>query len=95
MVDDHCRFRPDGIAQFARSRGGHLHNDPRDGRAVRQAIPCSSDRAIAAARLGLVPRRAMVAALVQAVETPPTSGVRILGVPEIKRADSGSAPETR
>jgi uncharacterized protein YbjT (DUF2867 family) len=42
----------------------------------------------AAARLGLVPRRAMLAALVQAVENPPPSGVRILGVPEIRRAGS-------
>jgi hypothetical protein len=31
LVDDRCRFRPAGIAPFARSRGGHLHDDPRDG----------------------------------------------------------------
>lgn len=39
-----------------------------------------------AERLGLVSQRAMVAALVRAVETPPGSGVRIVEVPEIRRA---------
>jgi uncharacterized protein YbjT (DUF2867 family) len=38
-----------------------------------------------AERLGLVTRRAMIAALVRAVETPPARGVRIVGVPEIRR----------
>ena len=38
-----------------------------------------------AERLGLVTRRAMVAALVRAVETPPATGVRIVEVPEIRR----------
>jgi uncharacterized protein YbjT (DUF2867 family) len=36
-----------------------------------------------ARRLGLVPRRAMVDALVRAVETPPTSGARVIDVPRI------------
>ena len=31
LVDDRRRFRPAGIGAFARSRGGHLHDDPRDG----------------------------------------------------------------
>jgi uncharacterized protein YbjT (DUF2867 family) len=39
-----------------------------------------------AERLGLVTRAAMVAALVKAIETPPASGVRIVEVPEIRRA---------
>ena len=39
-----------------------------------------------ARRLGLVTRRAMVAALVHAIETPPATGVRIVEVPEIRRA---------
>ena len=39
-----------------------------------------------AERLGLVTRRAMIAALVRAVETPPAEGVRIVEVPEIRRA---------
>lgn len=38
-----------------------------------------------AERLGLVTRRAMIAALVRAVETPPARGLRIVGVPEIRR----------
>jgi hypothetical protein len=38
-----------------------------------------------AERLGLVTLEAMIAALVNAVETPPTSGVRIIEVPEIRR----------
>jgi uncharacterized protein YbjT (DUF2867 family) len=37
-------------------------------------------------RLGLVNRRAMVAALVRAVEQPPVDGVRIVEVPEIRQA---------
>ena len=38
-----------------------------------------------AARLGLVTRRQMVAALVSAVATPPATGMRIVEVPEIRR----------
>jgi hypothetical protein len=32
VVDDRNGFRPAGIAQFARSKGGHLNDDPRKGR---------------------------------------------------------------
>ena len=32
VVDERNRFNPPGIARFARSRGGHLHDDPRGGR---------------------------------------------------------------
>jgi hypothetical protein len=32
IVDERAQFRPAGIAKFARSRGGHLHDDPKDGR---------------------------------------------------------------
>jgi hypothetical protein len=39
-----------------------------------------------AGRLGLVTRDQMVAAVVRAVEDPPTSGVRTVEVPEIRRA---------
>ena len=46
-------------------------------------LPATRD---GAERLGLVTRRAMIAALVRAVETPPTRGVRIVEVPEIRHA---------
>ena len=32
IVDERNRFRPPGIAKFARSKGGHLHDDPKEGR---------------------------------------------------------------
>jgi len=32
IVDDRHGFRPAGIEAFARSRGGHLHDDPTSGR---------------------------------------------------------------
>jgi hypothetical protein len=32
LVDERNRFQPAGIARFARSRGGHLHDDPSKGR---------------------------------------------------------------
>jgi hypothetical protein len=32
LVDDHRGYQPAGIAQFARSAGGHLADDPRSGR---------------------------------------------------------------
>src|SRR2546428_750455 len=32
FVDDHNGYQPAGIATFGRSRGRHLHDDPRDGR---------------------------------------------------------------
>jgi hypothetical protein len=41
-----------------------------------------------AERLGLVTHRQMVAALLGAVESGPSAGVRVLGVPEIKAAGS-------
>jgi hypothetical protein len=40
----------------------------------------------AAERLGLVTRRAMIAALVGAIESPPAAGVRVVNVPDIRRA---------
>lgn len=43
-----------------------------------------------AERLGLVPRRVMIAALVQAIEIPPLETVRTMEVPEIRQA--GRAP---
>jgi uncharacterized protein YbjT (DUF2867 family) len=42
-----------------------------------------------AERLGLVTRQAMVAALVSAVEAPPATGVRVVEVPNIRRAAAG------
>lgn len=32
VVDERNRFRPPGLARFARSKGGHLHDDPGEGR---------------------------------------------------------------
>jgi hypothetical protein len=32
VVDERNRFKPPGIDRFARSKGGHLHDDPREGR---------------------------------------------------------------
>ena len=32
LVDDHNGFKPAGIGRFARSKGGHLHDDPASGR---------------------------------------------------------------
>ena len=46
-------------------------------------LPASRD---GAERLGLVTRRAMIAALTRAVETPPAGAARIVEVPEIRRA---------
>jgi uncharacterized protein YbjT (DUF2867 family) len=51
--------------------------------ALMRQVPKTRD---GAERLGLVTREAMVAALVRAVEAPPVDGVRIVGVPEIRRA---------
>jgi uncharacterized protein YbjT (DUF2867 family) len=41
-----------------------------------------------AARLGLVTRSQMIAALVDAVANPPATGTRVVEVPEIRRARS-------
>lgn len=32
VVDERNRFKPPGIARFARSKGGHLHDDPKENR---------------------------------------------------------------
>jgi uncharacterized protein YbjT (DUF2867 family) len=53
------------------------------------ALRCFSSTRESAERLGLVTRATMVAALVRAVETPPARGVRIVEVPEIRRAGAG------
>jgi hypothetical protein len=34
IVDERAGFRPAGLARFARSRGGHLRDDPREGRVL-------------------------------------------------------------
>jgi hypothetical protein len=34
VLDERASFRPAGIGRFARSKGGHLHDDPGDGRIV-------------------------------------------------------------
>jgi hypothetical protein len=34
VVDERAGFRPAGLARFARSRGGHLQDDPREGRVL-------------------------------------------------------------
>src|SRR2546428_2845525 len=39
-----------------------------------------------AERLGLITRRAMIAALVRAIETPPTEFVKTMEVPQIRQA---------
>jgi uncharacterized protein YbjT (DUF2867 family) len=58
--------------------------------ALLRRIPSTRDTAI---RLGLVTRRAMVAALLQAVIDPPPRGLRIMSVPEVAAAPSvGAAP---
>ena len=48
---------------------------------VLSVIPATAEGAV---RLGLVTHQQMVTALVRAIEDPPTSGTRILGVPEIR-----------
>lgn len=34
ILDERAGFRPAGVGRFARSKGGHLHDDPRDERAL-------------------------------------------------------------
>jgi uncharacterized protein YbjT (DUF2867 family) len=53
--------------------------------AVLRLLPSTRE---AAHRLGLVTHRAMVAALVRAVESPPSAGVRIVDVAAINRAEA-------
>jgi uncharacterized protein YbjT (DUF2867 family) len=53
--------------------------------AILRCVPSTRDTAI---RLGLVTRRAMVAALLQPVVDPPENGTRIVSVPEIAAASS-------
>jgi len=50
--------------------------------ALLRSIPATRE---GAQRLGLVTRGAMIAALVKAIEAPPSEGVQILGVPDIRR----------
>lgn len=48
VVDERANFRPAGISRFARSKGGHLNNDPGSGRvATIQAIEMSLAEACA------------------------------------------------
>jgi hypothetical protein len=47
-----------------------------------RSIPNTRDTA---ERLGLVTRKAMIAALVNLIETPVAESVRVLGVPDIRR----------
>ena len=51
--------------------------------ALLRLLPATRDTAV---RLGLVTRTEMIAALLRAVEDPPADGVRIVEVPQIRRA---------
>jgi uncharacterized protein YbjT (DUF2867 family) len=51
--------------------------------ALLRAVPATRE---GASRLGLVTRREMTTALTRAVESPPSTGVRIVEVPEIREA---------
>jgi uncharacterized protein YbjT (DUF2867 family) len=59
--------------------------------ALFRALPATRD---GARRLGLVTRRAMVGALVHAVESAPPEGVRIVEVPEIAAGFASGGPRT-
>jgi hypothetical protein len=48
VLDERANFRPAGISRFARSKGGHLNNDPSSGRlATMQALETSLAEACA------------------------------------------------
>jgi len=55
--------------------------------ALGRLLPATREQAL---RLGLVTRAQMVRALAAAVETPPAAGMRIVDVPTIRQAQSGS-----
>ena len=52
VVDDRAGFRPAGIRPFARSRGGHLHDDPKGGRILPLGYLETSLAAFAASEVG-------------------------------------------
>jgi hypothetical protein len=55
VVDERNRFRPAGLARFARSRGGHLNDDPRSGLAVTiQAVETLVCEAVAIEQGGML-----------------------------------------
>ena len=60
--------------------------------AILRRLPATRE---AADRLGLVTHRAMVGALVHAVENPPAQGVRVLDPPAINRLERQVATERR
>jgi uncharacterized protein YbjT (DUF2867 family) len=60
--------------------------------AILRRLPATRE---AADRLGLVTHRAMVGALVHAVENPPAQGVRVLDPPAINRLQRQVATERR
>ena len=54
FLDDHNGYQPAGIAQFGRSRGGHLYDDPADGRVGTVTLMESWIREFGATEMGAV-----------------------------------------
>jgi hypothetical protein len=54
--------------------------------AALRVIPSTRDTAL---RLGLVTRAEMIAALISAIESPPEETMRVVEVPDIRRAAGG------
>lgn len=54
FVDDHNGYLPAGLAAFGRSRGGHLYDDPRDGRVATVTLMESWIREFGATEMGSI-----------------------------------------
>jgi hypothetical protein len=52
ILDDHAGYRPAGLSRFARSRGGHLYDNPNDGRVLTVGFLETALASIAAAEEG-------------------------------------------
>jgi hypothetical protein len=54
VLDERNHFLPAGLSRFRRSKGGHLHDDPRDGRVLTVGMLESMVVEFAAAELGAI-----------------------------------------
>ena len=71
VVDDRNAFRPAGIGRWARSKGGSLHDDPRDGRFMTVSFLESWLFEIAAVEQGAMIRRARTSEEASRIIDPP------------------------
>jgi hypothetical protein len=104
FVDDHNGYEPAGIARFGRSRGGHLEDDPKNGRVATVTLMESWIREFGAVEMGAIAQNLGLATAAMGIggfphfaaypgAWPAALGFRMLDVPFTRTIGAGEPRE--